>query len=55
MKNASKWRGLRPDQAVGLDWSELKPLEKRASAQILGDNFNICVSFFNEGGSPLLR
>lgn len=50
-----KGLGLSPDQAVGLDWPELKPLEKRASARILGSNPYIRVSFFGEGGSPLLQ
>ncbi len=40
-----KGLGLSPDQAVGLDRPELKPLEKEASARILGSNPYIRVSF----------
>lgn len=40
-----KGLGLSPDQAVGLDWPELKPLEKEAAARILGSNPYIRVSF----------
>jgi len=40
-----KGLGLSPDQAVGLDRSELKPLEKETSARILGNNPYIHVSF----------
>lgn len=34
-----------PDQAVGLDRPELKPLEREAAARVLGSNPYICVSF----------
>ncbi len=40
-----KGLGLSPDQAVGPDWSELKPLEREAAARILGSNPYIRVSF----------
>ncbi|MGC9100110.1 MAG: RNA-guided endonuclease InsQ/TnpB family protein [Caldisericum sp.] len=40
-----KGLGLTPDQAVGLDRPELKPLEKEAAARILGSNPYIRVSF----------
>jgi putative transposase len=40
-----KGLGLSPDQAVGLDRPELKPLEKEAAARILGSNPCIRVSF----------
>lgn len=40
-----KGLGLSPDQAVGLDRPELKPLEKEAAARILGSNPSIRVSF----------
>jgi putative transposase len=40
-----KGLGLSPDQAVGLDWSELKPLEREAAARILGSNSHIRASF----------
>ncbi|MGE0032598.1 transposase [Pseudothermotoga sp.] len=47
-----KGLGLSLDQAVGLDRSELTPLERRASARILGSNPYIRVSLLIEGGSP---
>jgi len=40
-----KGLGLSPDQAVGLDRPELKPLEREAAARVLGNNPYICVSF----------
>lgn len=40
-----KGLGLPPEQAVGLDWSELTPPEKEASARILGSNPYIHVSY----------
>jgi putative transposase len=40
-----KGLGLSPDQAVGLDRPELKPLEKEAAVRILGSNPYIRVSF----------
>lgn len=40
-----KGLGLSPNQAVGLDRPELKPLEKEAAARILGSNPSIRVSF----------
>jgi putative transposase len=40
-----KGLGLGPDQAVGLDRPELKPLEREAAARILGSNPCIRVSF----------
>jgi putative transposase len=48
-----KGLGLSPDQAVGLDRPELKPLEREAIMRILGSNPYIRVSF-PEGGSPPL-
>ena len=48
-----KGLGLSPDQAVGLDRSELKPLEREAIMRILGSNPYIRISF-PEGGSPPL-
>ncbi|HBT39778.1 MAG TPA: transposase, partial [Pseudothermotoga sp.] len=50
-----KGLGLSPNQAVGLDRPELTPLERKASARILGSNPYIRVSFLIEGGSPLLQ
>jgi len=40
-----KGLGLSPDQAVGLDRSELKPPEREAAVRILGSNPYIRVSF----------
>ncbi len=40
-----KGLGLSPNQAVGLDRSELKPPEREAAARILGSNPYIRVSF----------
>ncbi|MGB9811381.1 MAG: zinc ribbon domain-containing protein [Dictyoglomus turgidum] len=40
-----KGLSLSPDQAVGLDRPEVKPLEKEAAARILGNNPYIRVSF----------
>jgi len=40
-----KGLGLSPDQAVGLDRPELKPLEREAAARIFGSNPYIRVSF----------
>jgi len=40
-----KGLGLTPNQAVGLDRSDLKPLEREAAARILGSNPYIRVSF----------
>ncbi|ACX52782.1 putative transposase IS891/IS1136/IS1341 family [Ammonifex degensii KC4] len=40
-----KGLGLGPDQAVGLDRPELKPLERKAVARILGSNPYVRVSF----------
>ena len=48
-----KGLGLSPNQAVGLDRSELKPLEREAVMRILGSNPYIRISF-PEGGSPHL-
>jgi len=48
-----KGLGLSPDQAVGLDRPELKPLEREAIMRILGSNPYIRISF-PEGGSPPL-
>jgi putative transposase len=48
-----KGLGLSPDQAVGLDRPELKPLEREAIMRILGSNPYIRISF-PEGGSPAL-
>jgi putative transposase len=48
-----KGLGLSPNQAVGLDRSELKPLEREAIIRILGSNPYIRISF-PEGGSPHL-
>jgi putative transposase len=48
-----KGLGLSPNQAVGLDRPELKPLEREAIMRILGSNPNIRISF-PEGGSPPL-
>ena len=39
-----KGLGLSPDQAVGLDWPELKPPEREAAARTLGSNPYIRVS-----------
>jgi putative transposase len=39
-----KGLGLDPEQAVGLDRPELKPLEREAAARILGSSPYICVS-----------
>jgi putative transposase len=44
-----KGLGLSPDQAVGLDRPELKPLEREAIMRILGSN-----PYIYEGGSPAL-
>jgi len=48
-----KGLGLSPDQAVGLDRPELKPLEREAITRILGSNPYIHIRF-PEGGSPPL-
>jgi putative transposase len=48
-----KGLGLSPDQAVGLDRPELKPLEREAIARTLGSNPYIRVSL-PRGGSPPL-
>jgi putative transposase len=48
-----KGLGLSPDQAVGLDRPELKPLEREAVTRILGSNPHIRVNF-PRGGSPPL-
>jgi putative transposase len=40
-----KGLGLSPDQAVGLDRSELKPLEREAAVRVLGSNPYIRISF----------
>jgi hypothetical protein len=40
-----KGLGLSPDQAVGLDLPELKPLEREAVTRVLGSSPYICVSF----------
>jgi putative transposase len=48
-----KGLGLSPDQAVGLDRPELKPLEREAITRILGSNPYIRVSL-PRGGSPPL-
>jgi putative transposase len=47
-----KGLGLSPDQAVGLDRPELKPLEREAAARILGSNPYIRVSFPQRGSPP---
>jgi putative transposase len=39
-----KGLGLSPDQAVGLDWPELKPPEREAAARTPGSNPYIRVS-----------
>jgi putative transposase len=48
-----KGLGLSPDQAVGLDRSELKPLEREAIMRILGSNPYIRISFPGGGSPPL--
>ncbi len=48
-----KGLGLSPDQAVGLDWPELTPLEREAVTRILGSSPYIRVSL-PRGGSPPL-
>lgn len=41
-----KGLGLNPNQAVGLDLPELKPLEREAALRILRNNPCICVKLF---------
>jgi len=48
-----KGLGLSPDQAVGLDRPELKPLEREAIMRILGSNPYIRISFPGGGSPPL--
>jgi len=51
---SSSRKGLAPspEEAVGLDQPELKPLEREVIAQILGSSLYICVSL-PRGRSPL--
>lgn len=37
--------GLSSEQAAGMDWPELKPLEREAAARMLENNPSILVSF----------
>ena len=45
-------KGLGLPKSSSLDWREVKPVERKASARILGSNPYILVSSIDEAGSP---
>lgn len=49
-----KGLGLSPNQALGVDRSEVTPMEREAAVRILGSNPWVRVSFLGEVGSPAL-